>query len=567
MSSLRTLTISVVAKTEMYVVTSACIAQAMDDLRYQNLNVIQSLCVGQSDLPKARSCQMTMWFDRAKERDIFMFIDADQVFKTEDILKSVSLIDKYDIVCGAYPRKSGDMTVEPVNMRTFIREKEGPLIYGATGFMMTSYESASKLVKYFGKKVRSSRQDMTYPFFFERIVEEKGETDLWLGEDYSFCWLMRQLGGKVHGYISPSLGHILTFERFVQLPTEIKWPEKSIVVHCAMTAEAWSAESLDRGIGGSETAVIQLAKIWTTLGYKVFVYCTCDKPGEYDGVTYERLDKFSVTDIFDIFIVWRQPTLLDTYPIEARKIFVDLHDLVAENTITKSISNAAYKICVKSNFQKSLLGPNVPESKIAVIPNGGYKEYKNTEKDRNYIIYSSSYDRGLLPMLTWGWPMIKRECPDAYMKIFYGWDCFDACRPKTAEVEAFKFMMKQAMTQPGIQHMGRVPVNELMAEKAKANIHYYVGGFQEIDCISVRESASMKVIPIVSEEVKVFAEKPYCIRVSGNPDTKETQEKAADLIIRMLKCEEYAETIRKELTVPSSESWSCVAKEWAKFFN
>lgn len=570
-----TLTISVVAKTELYCVTSACLTQALDDFRFSSqFNVVQSLCIGQSDLPKARSCQMTSWYNNAKKGDFFMFIDADQIFKTSDIVKTMVLAKQHDIVCGAYPRKNGEMTVEPMNIRQFRRDKEGPLFYGATGFMTTTYESVSKMVNTF-EKIRTSRQDFAYPFFYERIIEEKEssmEGKLWLGEDYSFCWYMRSIGGTVYGFISDSIGHILTYEKYLNIAPEYKWPEKSIAIYCSQTVECWSAKSLERGIGGSETAIINLAKLWVENGYSVNVFCVCDVPGVYEGVTYQNFDSFKMSDIFDILIIWRNPTLLNLYCLEARKIILDLHDIVNPAQFTKNLIAQTDKIFVKSEYHKTMLG-NIDENKIAVVTNGGADENvieksdeKSPEKDHNYLIYSSSYDRGLINMLKWGWPKIRSECPNARLGIFYGWDCYDRTHGKTSESIKFKSEMIELMNQPGIEHKGRVSNEVLMQHKKKASIHYYTGNFQEIDCISVRESASVGTIPIVSEEVKVFQEKNYCIKIPGDPNTQKMQENAACKIIELLQNVEKMEHMRKSIVVPKNETWRQVALTWKKYF-
>jgi len=553
--------------------TTACVAQLISSVPIADkVTLKQSLCIGQSDLPKARSRELSLWYEKAGKDDLFMFIDADQIFTADDILRSLAFIQDHNVVCGAYPRKSGTMTVEPEDVVQFHLDKEGTLYYGATGFMMIRYDIVKQMVEHFGgKPIHTSRDDMAYPFFYERIVDARplgGKTPtLWLGEDYSFCWLTRELKGSVYGYISPTIGHILTMERFVEVATPKVWPEKSIVVYCGRTSEAWSPLNLDKGIGGSETAVIHLTREWAKHGYEVTVFCTCDKPGVYSGVTYKDIVKFGMTDKYDIFILWRNVNILDSLNFKARKCFLDLHDVVSPEQFTTRVTNNVTKICVKSNYHKSLLG-NVPEEKVAVIPNGGFVQIEEkVEKDSNYLIYSSSYDRGLPYMLKYGWPLIKKACPDAYLKIFYGWEGFDALQAKTQDTIAYKKILLELMKQDGVSECGRISNAELLKEKAKANIHYYIGDFQEIDCISVRESACLGAIPIVSNSVEVFAEKPYCIKIPGDPHVKRIQEKGVKEIVKILKDKEYAEKLRTSMKVPEDETWEMVAKRWQKMFD
>ena len=406
-----------------------------------------------------------------------------------------------------------------------------------------------------------------------------GENNLWLSEDYSLCWSVRNIGGKVYGYISPTIGHIIPYEKYVELPRTVIWPKNSIVFHCSNTAEPWSPESLKKGIGGSELAVIKLAQEWRKMGYRVFVYCNCE-PGIFDDVEYKKTEMFSVADVYDILIFWRSPEVFSVTTFNARKIILDLHDVVNPEKLTDRAVQNVDKICVKSKYHadqlyhRKLIGSNteffkVPENKVAIIPNGGAhdEDIPIADKDPNYLIYTSSYDRGLLYMLKWGWPKIKAACPKAKLGVFYGWGVYDSSTLISAEEKSlYKKMVNDLLLQNGIENHERVSREEILLQKQKASIHYYTGDWPEIDCISIRESAWLGCIPVVSYEQKVFQEKEYCIKIRGDPHTQKMQEEAADFIIDLLKSPEMAENIRNKLVVPKTESWPEIAKEWEKLF-
>lgn len=562
------LTICILAKNELCALTAGCFFNLVhSEILNSKITLIQTFCMDQSDLPKARSQQVSDWYKKSKKGDLFMFIDSDQTFTPENIIQSLEYTQTNDIVCGAYARKNATLTVEPKNVITFYKNKFGELWYGSTGFMMFTFDIVEKIIQEVGGPLKISNTSEAYPLFFERIVSEPelGRKDLWLGEDYSFCWIARQCGGKIFGYISDTIGHILSIEKFCTYPIISKWPEKSIVVFCGTTAEAWSPKSLEKGLGGSETAIIKLTRIWAKKGYSVTVFCNCNAPGVYDDVVYRNDSEFSPFHDYDIFIIWRNPEMASTIDITAKKCFLDLHDIIKPEQITPCLLKNITKICTKSKFHASLLG-NVPEDKVAVIPNGGAFEIevKEVEKDPNYLIYASSYDRGLAYILKWAWPKIKEACPDAYLNIYYGWNGFDANNPKTEDVKLYKDIVIKLMEQPGVKECGRISQEELMKEKAKANIHLYTGDFQEIDCISVRESACVGAIPVVSKEVSVFTEKPYCITVEGNPRTKLMQENAAKTVIDIINNPEIANNLRKN--IPKTETWEYTACEWIKLF-
>jgi tetratricopeptide (TPR) repeat protein len=132
--------------------------------------------------------------------------------------------------------------------------------------------------------------------------------------------------------------------------------------------ESWSAKALETGIGGSETAVIELAKEWTKLGYKVTVYGDPGiERGEHGGVTYLPWYEFNHKDFFNVFIQWRGWQLADQ--VKARKFLVDLHDIYSVVDLKPEQLRSIDKIMVKSEYQRNL-APSVPDEKFAVVSNG-----------------------------------------------------------------------------------------------------------------------------------------------------------------------------------------------------
>jgi tetratricopeptide (TPR) repeat protein len=132
--------------------------------------------------------------------------------------------------------------------------------------------------------------------------------------------------------------------------------------------EQWSPTSLSSGIGGSETAVIELAKEWVKLGYKVTIYGDPgENQGEHDGVTYLPWYYFNKNDYFNIFIQWRGWQLAGL--VKARKFLVDLHDIYSVVDMTPEQLQNIDRIMVKSKYHRQL-GQSVPDSKFSVVSNG-----------------------------------------------------------------------------------------------------------------------------------------------------------------------------------------------------
>lgn len=151
-----------------------------------------------------------------------------------------------------------------------------------------------------------------------------------------------------------------------------KWGKKEICYVASFGGkhfEQWSPKNLESGIGGSETAVIELAKEWVKLGYKVTVYndCGIDR-GVYDGVVYKPYYMINWNDKFNILILWRSPHLLDKN-LNAKKLFIDLHDIASPLDWPKERWEKVDKIFVKSNYHRSNL-PDIPDSKFVIVGNG-----------------------------------------------------------------------------------------------------------------------------------------------------------------------------------------------------
>lgn len=128
--------------------------------------------------------------------------------------------------------------------------------------------------------------------------------------------------------------------------------------------EQWDSTSLEKGIGGSETAVIKLAEEWTKKGYRVTVYGDPINKGEQNGVLYLPWYYFNMKDSFNIFIQWRGSFMADK--INAKKLFIDLHDVYFSKDIKHENVD---KIMVKSKYHKEL-GQGIPMDKLKVVGNG-----------------------------------------------------------------------------------------------------------------------------------------------------------------------------------------------------
>jgi tetratricopeptide (TPR) repeat protein len=131
--------------------------------------------------------------------------------------------------------------------------------------------------------------------------------------------------------------------------------------------EPWGPSKLSTGLGGSETAVVELSRQWVKMGYKVFIY---GDPGEdrgnIDGVYYLPWYAFNIKDKFNIFIQWRSGYLAQM--VSSKKFYVDLHDVWHPNDYNNLLESID-GIFVKSNYHRQF-GRGIPDSKFNIISNG-----------------------------------------------------------------------------------------------------------------------------------------------------------------------------------------------------
>lgn len=166
---------------------------------------------------------------------------------------------------------------------------------------------------------------------------------------------------------------ILPFRQLVTTPQT--WDDKSIVIFCGQGFEEWGPHTLDKGMGGSEEAIVSLAPELASLGYNVTVFGEADavqKGANGKGVVLWRPWKeIDTRDNFNIFISWRAPQYLER--INAKVKLCDVHDVLPE-AIVKNYPDVTY--LVKSQYHRDLY-PELPDDKFVIIGNGIKKDQFN----------------------------------------------------------------------------------------------------------------------------------------------------------------------------------------------
>lgn len=166
------------------------------------------------------------------DAEYMLFVDADIGFDGEDVLKLIKS-DK-ELICGLYPKKfidwkrlnvlakqgytelqnyAASYVVNCLDPNTYNSVIDNPIVeikHGGTGFMLIKRSVFIELAP-FVKAYRVSTFTDDFPYvkeFFSTKIEDG--TDYFMSEDYYFCDLWRQHGGKVYADLSIKLTHIGT---------------------------------------------------------------------------------------------------------------------------------------------------------------------------------------------------------------------------------------------------------------------------------------------------------------------------------------------------------------------
>ena len=278
-----------------------------------------------------------------------------------------------------------------------------------------------------------------------------------------------------------------------------------VEIYCGKCWEAFSPPTLaTTGHGGSETAVIEMARSWAKQGHRVRVWGEVE--GKWEGVQYLHYSRFNPNLMYDVLIGWRNWGLFEI-PIQARKRVLWLHDLGLP-TLSPAASENITHIAVLSQFHgKSVLQTNPHlESKIWSVGNGidlaRYQKVATVEKDRHAFIYSSSPRRGLSQLLT-EWPEVRKSHPEATLYVAYGFDLTITMETQAGNhyaARAYRRMLEKCQSTEGVQYMGRLSQTALAELQMKCAAWLYPpSDFEETYCITAVEIQAARCIPYTRE--------------------------------------------------------------------
>jgi glycosyltransferase involved in cell wall biosynthesis/uncharacterized protein (UPF0297 family) len=288
----------------------------------------------------------------------------------------------------------------------------------------------------------------------------------------------------------------------------------TVTFYAGQSWEPWSATSLkDGGIGGSETALVQVATRLAGEGWLVKVYSGAEA-GLLGGVLYRPTSAFDPTETVDLLVVSRMPHIFDN-PIGARQTALWCHDHSYDN-LTPARAEKIDHIVVLSEWQRDRFARLYPfaEDRLTIIRNGislrdwfGADNYpmakRSFKKRKSRLIYSSSADRGLDVLLDL-WPRIREKVPAAELHAFYGFETLDRVAQINPGLAAYKGALLAKVQELGGEEggvflRGRVGQSVLADEMQQARVLAYPTAFLETSCITAMEARAAGLAIVTSD--------------------------------------------------------------------
>lgn len=347
-----------------------------------------------------------------------------------------------------------------------------------------------------------------------------------------------------------------------------------IVFYIGNAVEPWNPETASKkGIGGSETAVIEMSKRLAGRGHRVRVFGECPGiEGSFSGVEYIHHGKYGNLDC-DVLVTSRRPSAVDdSHNVSSKARLCWVHDVHCGGELTHARAIRIDKFLTLSQWHRGYFLNHhqvVHPDQVLVTRNGIDLErfVKSPPRDPKRAVYSSSPDRGMQVAIC-VWPRVRERVPGAELHIFYGFQTWEACADASQMglINNLKKMLHDYET-AGVVFHGRVAQDVLADEYLKSGVWAYPTWFTETSCISAME-AQAAGLRMVTSPIAALNETvgPRGTMVPGDWLTLDYQNRFIDGVVAAMQRTDDSD--RSELQKYATENfgWDSLADEWVTMF-
>lgn len=364
---------------------------------------------------------------------------------------------------------------------------------------------------------------------------------------------------------------------------------KDIVFYLGAGPEPWDPRTpATKGLGGSETAAIEVAKNLAALGHRCVVYA--EASGTFDAVEYRHHSAFKGATC-DVFIASRAPWAAEQHgPVDAKLKLLWVHDVHCgpPSPQMERWFHVFDRVLCLSEWHKQFFAscyPTLHPDKIIVTRNGidpaRFTSYSaDPSAKTNSLVFSSSPNRGL-DMLVYNFKNhIRPAVPDAQLHVFYGFDTWETiARMRGAQdelnaIEEFKKILPPlGQERDGIYNHGKRPQQEVAAAYLRAKVWPYLTAFLETSCITAMEAMAAGAVPVCSDLAalrETVGSRGILIKNEGDDQYPRFSGNAwVDNVLRLLR----DDATRAPLAAAGRAhalgnlSWTSLAGEWSAMFD
>lgn len=318
-----------------------------------------------------------------------------------------------------------------------------------------------------------------------------------------------------------------------------------------------------KAMGGSETALIQMAKLLkekTGRSVKVF------QPRKDKLVSDSGVEYLPATELAHYFsknkpaahIAWRHNIKITKAPT-----YLWCHDL--QTAGVEGQMNFDKHLCLTpfhKNYVQALQG--VPNEKMVVTRNGidpSKFNFKRKKKNPNKLVWLSSPDRGLERAIQIA-EIVRQDFPDIELHVYYG---IENLYKYGHQMAALADRLKAQMSERSwIKYHGFVEQNKMYEEVSDAVAWLHPNNFIETFCITALECLANGIFPVVrrlgalQDTLKEAEKKRQAILLDYSWDDPESLKFHANAVSRVILNRQW-ENIDFDF---EKHSWSSVADEW-----
>jgi len=360
-----------------------------------------------------------------------------------------------------------------------------------------------------------------------------------------------------------------------------------------------------RGLGGSEYAVVMMAKELHKLGFDVTVYNNCKdnttSPGMYEGVRYVDHSSADFDERYDITVVSRttipflEPQRYNKMVMLSKYRVMWLHDTFAwgDESIPSLLENGIiHQLFTLSDFHTVYTSTSdhfgvkrmfeVIKPYIFQTRNGATKhidEVDVSKKDKNHFVYASAVTKGLNPLLQYVWPKVKEKIPSAKLTVIGGFYKFsDQAEPDQQELDLIRYQKDFENSNLNITFTGVISQKEVAEHIANATFMIYPTEYPETFGISTLESLLYKT-PVITNNFGALEETAidlacyktnYCVVPNGLFPYINAEEKTQEFANKVIEAYENDYLLQQKQNycdvVNDIYSWASIALQWKQQF-